>query len=189
MSAVWSGMWQEGGIAVNEGSGGNNSTWLEITIWRRKHTQRHSCEGAWAGWPRRQKWQNISEGKVTDRKRICIRQDPIVEERQKSSDGPGWPAPSVTHSQRPGETDRYTRISAPRSCSLTHKLPCPLHLWHPAPCQLFISWPASLAAPPRLFCSLSGVHKRKSTQTIALCLDTLTQTVAPENSVTPLTSN
>lgn len=67
MSAVWSGMWQEGGIAVNEGSGGDNSTWLEITIWRRKHTQRHSCEGAWAGltqdWTRRQKWQNINEWK------------------------------------------------------------------------------------------------------------------------------
>lgn len=75
----------------------------------------------------------------------------------KSLDRPGWPAPFVTHSQRLEETDRYTWISATRSCSLTHKLYCPSHLRHPVPRQLFIF--RSTSAP---LGQCSGVHNQKA---------------------------
>lgn len=111
--------------------------------------------------------------KVTDRQRICIRQDPIVVEEQKSSGRPGWLAPFVTHSHRRGETDRYTWISATRSCSLTHKLHCPFHLRHPVPCQLFIHRPATSSQWAALFQGFTN----RSTQTKCGCLDILTQPI------------
>lgn len=188
LSVTPRGCWQRevevGGWEVSpwtRGSGWDNSTWLEITIRRQKHTKVKVGWGGLAQDPAAQtkvtKYQWVKV-KVTDRQHICIRQDPIVEETQKSSDRPGWPAPFVTHSQRPEETDRYTWISATRSCSLTHKLHCPFHLRHPVPCQLFISPPASLAPMPSPLGQWSIRSLRtESTQTYGGWLDILNQTI------------
>lgn len=181
MLAAWSGSRRVGGIAMNEGQ---RLGQFYLTGDHNQTTETHQGEGRMrrprtgpAAQTKVTKYQWVKV-KVTDRQHICIRQDPIVEETQKSSDRPGWPAPFVTHSQRPGETDRYTWISATRSCSLTHKLHCPFHLRHPVPCQLFISPPASLAPMPSPLGQWSIRSLRtESTQTYGGWLDILNQTI------------
>lgn len=132
-------------------------------------------------WTQKTKGTKYQRVEVTDRQHICIRQDPIVEETQKSSGRPGWPAPFVTHSQRPGETD-----------TLEYQ-PLALVLWHINFTALSTSgtlFPASYSypGPPRLChrpplgqCSISS--QTESTQTNCGCLDLLTLTIKTADAV------